>query len=57
MNLGDWPVTGVLAVLIIACVTYLAVTKKDVQREHAPEPGSASGGTAPRQASASRLRW
>ncbi|MBR7828235.1 hypothetical protein KDK95_18115 [Actinospica sp. MGRD01-02] len=32
MNFGDAPVAGVLAALIIVLVTYLATTKKDVQR-------------------------
>jgi uncharacterized membrane-anchored protein len=33
MNLGDGPVAGVLAALIVLLVAYLAVTKKDVQRD------------------------
>jgi uncharacterized membrane-anchored protein len=32
MNFGDGPVAGVLAVLIIALVAYLSVTKSDVQK-------------------------
>ena len=32
-DLGDWPVTGALGLLIIVFVTFLAVTKSDVQRE------------------------
>jgi hypothetical protein len=32
MNFGDGLVTGVLGLLIVVFVTFLAVTKKDVQR-------------------------
>ena len=32
MNLGDGPVAGTFAALIVILVAYLAVTKKDVQR-------------------------
>lgn len=38
MDLGDGPVAGVLAALIILLVTYLAVTKRDVQ--HDPQTGA-----------------
>jgi uncharacterized membrane-anchored protein len=40
LGFGDGPVAGVLAVLIVVLVAYLAVTKKDVQREIAA-PGTA----------------
>jgi uncharacterized membrane-anchored protein len=35
MDLGDGPVAGVLAALIVLLVAYLAVTKKDVQQDPA----------------------
>jgi hypothetical protein len=43
MDLGDGPVAGVLAALIVVLVAYLAVTKKDVQRE----PAEAARGRQP----------
>jgi uncharacterized membrane-anchored protein len=40
LGFGDGPVTGVLALLIVCLVGYLAVSKRDVQR---PNPGSRHG--------------
>jgi uncharacterized membrane-anchored protein len=42
MNFGDGPVAITLALLIALCVAYLAVTKKDVQRDPAPAAASAA---------------
>jgi uncharacterized membrane-anchored protein len=62
MGFGDGPVAGVLVGLIVLMVAYLAVTKKDVQREPAAaEPGdhpdAANGGQSGPSLPAASPQW